>query len=318
MNLATLVEKLQGLSKLKNNWFAVAVVVEEFKKGNAGKANLSRLIKEACETSGFNQNTINRMLAVKAFFDTVSGEVEALEGVDPNNLSFPSMEVVKRMHQVDPNEGFRMLTNVIRGDITFRDLRDRYNSLISENSSKASIRQMSRREFLVFEDAVLERIPLESAILFGTNLKIEFSRKYDRRYPFSIDSVAWSVNSCGGTIGYYGFEYFYCYDQKNFRRYIDMFLKRILLNSHFFDEVWVIFPSDIGIKKIEAFTQILYLLDCPSIGVSVLPWGEDEYKNNNLRIIKRPVALPAMKRARKIDVEAYGELIECLISVEKH
>lgn len=315
MRLPELVESLQKLAKLKNNWYAVAEAVERIKHQCAGQVHILRQVKAACDESGFSQNTINRMLAVKGFFDTVAGKVKVLDGIDPNGLSFPSLEVVKRLHQVNPDEGLRALSEVATGSITFRELRDRYNRLIADNSSKASAHQLSKREGADFEEAALDRVCIESQLLFGEGKKIIFSKTSSLNLPFQIRFVAQEVGADGARSGLYGLEFFYSRSEENFKKRIESFLSRLLFNAGFFTATWVIFPSDMGEERIKTFIKILDLFGIHSIGVATIPWEGGKEAGGILNVVREVQSLSTDSPTAKL--KAFAELHQVLIASKK-
>ena len=288
MSLSKLVEELQQLAKLKNNWYAVAEAVERVKQQYAGQVHIPREVKAACDASGFSQNTINRMLAVKGFFDSAAGKVKALNDVDPNSLSFPSLEVVKRLHQINPDEGLRALSEVAKGSITFRKLRDRYNRRIADDASKASTYQLSKREGFEFEDAALNWFGRKIWDLFGQDARLVYAKVPAQYFPFPISAAAQDVGNPAINSVVYGIEYFYFRDEENYRRRIETFLQRLLLSYRFFPVTWVIFPSDMGTERINAFASILDLFSCSSVGIMMIPWRDGAEIPGDSVIIRRP------------------------------
>lgn len=305
-------EELQELAKLKNNWYSVAVAIEKIKAHVAGHQNISRRIKEACEATGYSPNTVNRMLAVKAFFDSVRDKVKGLDEVDPNTLSFPSLEVVKRLHQVNPEEGIGMLREVVKGGITFRDLRERYNKLISDDNSTASIHQISKRESLNFEEAALNAVRRASGQIFQVDFELPVNKTQLQHLPFVLDAVAQDINPSGSNSSLSGFEFFFFRADENVKRRFDLFINRLLFTANFFTAIWVVFPSDMGIKRMRAFLDIMDLLDCPSIGVAEIPWNGKFEKSYHIKVIRRPTKRPSAEISGKIDrfIELHHRLVQ--------
>lgn len=315
MSMPELVEELQTLAKLKNNWYAVAEAVQRVKQQHAGRAHIPREIKAACDASGFSQNTINRMLAVKGFFDSVAGKVKALGGVDPNSLSFPSLEVVKRLHQVNPEEGLSMLARVAKGDITFRTLRERYNRLITEDFGKASAHQISKREGADFEEAVLDRVGIETEMLFGVGKNMVFSVPTAMNLPFQVSFVAQEVSSDGACNDLYGIEVFYFRGEENFKKRMELFLQRLFYAANFFTAMWVVFPSDMGRERIKAFVKILDLSGYSSIGVATIPWEGGKEAGGSFNVVRQVKPLSTGSPTAKL--KAFTELHQLLTASKK-
>lgn len=294
MALSGLQEELQELSKLKNNWHSIADAIETYRWRHTGHKHVLRRVKETYEAAGFSQNTINRMLAAKAFFDSVKDGVDWLKGIDPNALSFPSLEIVKRLHQVNPDEGLEMLHKVAKGEITFRALREHYDKLIAKDSSKASAHQISKREGAEFESAALRWFSKEASSLFGAGGSVGFHTAAEMRLPLSISAIAERTNSDNSHNGLklYGLEFFYFRDEENYRKRIEPFLQRVLFNSKFFTSVWVALPSELGEKRVAAFIDILDLSNTPSIGVVAIQWREERGDRVPFKIHREPIDRP--------------------------
>lgn len=287
MNHSDLLAELEQLSKLKNNWYSVAAVFEKVKLRCAGQAESSRRIREACRASGFSLNTVNRMVAVRTFFDSVRDQVEELQGVDPNTLSFTSLELAKRLNTANPKEAIAMLSEVVKGRTTYRDLRERYNKIIASDTSRVSVHQASKREGLNFDDAALEAVQAASEKLLGGNNFRIIKVKYQA--PFSVNAVAYQMGFDDREHAPFGFDFFFIRAHENLRRRYESLLHRLLFYTHFFRAVWVVFPSAVGEDRVSDFSRILDLLGYPSIGVAILPWNDDKsVADGSLKIARQP------------------------------
>lgn len=288
MGLNEILEEMRALSKLKKNWYSVAKIMEKAKSCCAEQANLSRRLSDVYDVSGYSANTVNRMILVKAFYDSVSDTVKDLGGVDPNSLSFPSLEIVKRLYQVNPAEGIATLSAVAKGKITFRELRGIYNQNITEYGSRASVRQMARREMQEFEDAAFRAIKLSSDKLLNDKNKIEYKLVKNYKYPIRVNVVSNYIDDSSNH-WVYGFEFLYIRSHKSFRTTFDSLISRIKLNSSFFKALWVVMSSDIGRKCIKDFCGILDHFGSPTIGVAILPSKDGVFDVDALEILRRPV-----------------------------
>lgn len=290
MDTRGLLEDLRELSRLKDNWYSVAVKFEALKNHWSGMEHFKRRIMEACEASGYSLNTLNRMLSVRAFFDSVKDEVKELEGVDPNTLSFPSLEVVRRWYQVNQKEAIQALAKVAGGRITYRKLRERYDQSISKDAGKASVHQLTKRKGRGFKDTALEAIRSSCCDLFDMKNEMTIN-KVNYRPPFSIDVIALDSHS-ESQLFPVGFELFYLSARENPRRRLELLINDLLFKSYFFRAIWVVFPSSLGEERINAFSEMIGLLDRRSIGVAMLPWDENNAKDGevSLTVIRRPTS----------------------------
>lgn len=314
MILSELHAELQVLAKLKNNWYSVADAIETFKQYHAGHTHILRKVKEVYEANGFTQNAINRMLAVKSFYDASKDKVKELKGVDPNTLSFTSLEISKRLHQVNPGEGLVMLADVAKGEVTSRVLRERYDALIAADYSNASMQQISKREVAEFEEAALHHVSAAAELLFGGSKKITLHSPPEQQLPLTISAVAKADDSEIADISLYGLDFFYFRDQESFKKRIESFLHRLVFNASFFTATWVILPPGAGSDCENALSSILDLQDCPSIGIAKIPWRDSKKDLGRLKIIRRPKLADIAVASGKL--KTFSKLHKQLLSTE--
>ncbi|MBV5329816.1 MAG: hypothetical protein JZU65_19670 [Chlorobium sp.] len=295
--------ELQILGKLKNNWYSVAGVAEGII--NAGGELLPRRMRDAAEASGLSMNTLKRMLSVRAFLDSVKDQIPDIhQGMDPNKLSYPNLELVKRLYQVNQEQGISMLTEVVRGEITFRELRERYNQLVSENISGASSQQIARIEERDFAASALAAIKSAAHEIFsGLIITIDGPRQM----PLPIDAIAYEFSFEDTDLPYAGFEFINYREQANWKQILETLQYRTIFSSYFFKRYWVVFSENSGSACVTAFTKILIELGCPSIGIAVIPLDA-----GSLKIIHAPTGDPIQDWSGKI--ERYRKLREGLLN----
>lgn len=295
MSLQSLKDELERLSKLKDNWYSVAVAFEKYKEHCAGQAHLPRRMREACAACGYSLNTLARMIAVRSFFDSAKNQVKGLNTIDPNNLSFPSLEVVKRLHQVNPEAGIIMFSEVANGRITYRKLREHYNQVIQNNKSRASVQQISKRHIRKYKDAAFDAIISSTRVLFGNDENLIIN-KFSRIPPFSVDAIAFTAGTDLNAANF-GFHFFFFLGNENPIRRLELLLSDLIFKSYFFSGIWVIFPSTLGEIRIKAFSETLDLLDRNNIGIAILHWGDDKDTDKNfpLKILRRLTRLPTLE-----------------------
>lgn len=294
----SLLTELSQTKKQKDNWYLIALLVDRIKKGLDGPQQAAKRLKDASEVSGYSINTINRMLAVKVFFDSVMEEIPEIAGVDANTLSFPSLEVVKRLHQLDSKKGVSMFVDVAKGKVTFRELREYYNREIAGNPTVASAHQVARLEARDFEDAVLQAVRFSADILFEDVTNLSISTK--RSFPLSVDAVVYTQGSQNPIAG---LEFIFLRNQENYNFNLDVLLQRSLFSSGFFQRYWVIFASITGKERINRFCRIIDELDRVSIGVAVVAWEVGGIKTTeHLQIIRMPTGDPYPDWRNRLDI----------------
>ncbi|MBJ6798817.1 hypothetical protein [Geomonas propionica] len=291
MSYQDLFDELRALQKLKNNWYSVAGIVKGVKEAAVRTAHPARRLRDASEASGYSPNTLNRMIVVRDFFDAVKDLLPELSGIDPNFLPFTTLEVVKRLHQVDPEQGIQMLLEVVAGRMTIRKLREKYEFTVADKTDVASAHQIARFEVKDFEAAALTALQASASKLFEE--PFDLSQKPLRFPPISVVGYRSRTNSFTPVLG---FDFFLTRipDQSV---NLDRLLQRVLSYSGFFTRYWVIFASNVGEQRIRDFCMIMRELNRLSVGVATLPWGDERTRLSDgaedLEILLNPMGDPA-------------------------
>lgn len=264
-----LLTKLTDVKKTQNNWYLIASVIDRIKKIDPGPPQPAKRLKDASDASGCSLNSIWRMLAVKEFIDAIRQESGVLEGVDVNTLSFQSLEVVKRLYQIDAAEGEKKLLAVAERQITFRALKAFYTRVVEEHADIASEYQLAKIELRGFLGAAYKAVTAEAdkLIVGGGNFKFE----KPRGYQLPADLIGYRKYSYQGPV--IAFEFVMLRDPENPRQILETTLHRILFTSSFVDRFWVVFASNTGTERVRYFSRALDMLERTSIGIAILPWG---------------------------------------------
>jgi len=306
MNYQGLFDELRALQTLKNNWYSVAGIVRRIKEAAAHSAHPARRLREASEACGYSPNTLNRIIVVKDFFDAVKECLPEMRGIDPNFLPFTTLEVVKRLHQVDPGQGIQMLLEVVAGRMTIRKLRKKYDSTVADKTDVASAHQIARFEVRDFEDAAFTAVQASASKLFEK--PFDLSLKPLRFPPISLAGYRSKANKPA-----LGFDFFLTRISDQSVN-LDRLLQRTLAYSGFFIRYWVVFASNVGEQRISDFCIIMKELDRSSVGVAVLPWGEERAGSSDgvkdLRILLDPTGDPSPDWRQKMF--AVGDLRGCM------
>jgi len=294
MGFRDLFAELQNLTKLKNNWYSVASLTEKLKIRSVENSYPARRVIEAADVTKYSVNTLNRMISVKAFIDLIIDKVPHLKGVDLNTLSFPSLEVVKRLHQVDPDEGIKMLIMVVEGEITYRDLRKHYNNKMTETGSYTA-GQMARIEDRLFEEVALEYMEDNSSNLFETNVSLRFkvpSQSYIADVivePKTLTNEPLNIGIIFVTLSH----------QKRPDK-LRLLIERSLSYGNFFDKYWIVFPSNSNIKILNSYIELLDLFGKTSYVVALIPW--EGHDSSNPKIMRSASGNPYPDLRGKEDI----------------
>lgn len=281
MGQRELLDELKNLGSKSDRWFSIATICEKLKTRTADNTMPARRIRDASEVVKYSTNTLNRMVSVKGFVDSVSEKTPWLKQIDLNDVSFPSLEVVKRLYQKSPEDGIAMLNRVLKGEIKYRDLQKYYDETMTEKGGY-SIGQISRRESQRFEDTALRDIQDESTLLFGKEVD---NLIFETPHRTHLADVIVSLKTTD-TSAQYGIIFFKLNTTK--QNVFKSFIEASLTYGNFFHQYWIIFPSNCDWQIVTRYLEILKIFNKTSYGVATIPWGEDssEMHQRGLQVIR--------------------------------
>lgn len=300
---------LSTARKLKKNWYLVAFLTESLKGNDIGPKQQAERMKDAADASGYSINTLNRMLGVKLFFELVKERDPHVVDIDPNTVSFPSLEVVKRWHQLDPDKAIIILNEVISGRITYRKLREKYNMSVVNNAGDASAHQVARLKAKGFEEAALDCVKHSLNQLFVDQT---INMQSPEWYPIAIDALFYRMDLKEPIAA---LELVHIRDEFTARNNFVGLMHRLIFHAAFFDRYWIVFASTIGEDRIKCFCRLLDELDRASIGVVIMPWGDEvniSTGSRHLKIERRPTGNPIPDWRSKLF--QYGKIKRILAS----
>ena len=278
-----LLNEIKRLSKLKNNWYSLASISEQYLMLE-GEDRTCHQISDVALKCGLHPNTLNRMISVRTFFDSVKNSIQNFDqSTDLNDLSYPNLELVKRLYRTNQEQGISMLNEVVKGKITFRELRAIYNKLIADNINNASSQQIAKIQGNSFKSSALSSIKAAKNDLFsGQNITIESPQSRS----LIIDAVAYELTPSGKYFDYAGFEFISYREQANWNTVLDTLLYKSVFYSNFFKRFWIVFSENTGEECSASFSKILRQLGCPSIGIAML------LETGQLKIVHSPTGDP--------------------------
>ena len=292
MDLQDQINELKKLSKIKNSWYSVAGIAIMIAEAGG---DVPRRLRDACDASGFSVSTLKRMMSVRDFADSMKGKNADLQQVsDLNSLSYPNLELAKRLYQVNQEKGLNLLADVLKGENTFRELLAKYNQLVSENIGAASSQQIARFEEREFGVIALAAVKKAVNDICG-NLFITIETP--QNMPLPVDAVGYGEYDHNRSHPFAGFVFINYREQVNWKQILDSLQHRAIFSSYFFKCFWVIFSENTGQECITAFTNILIELRCESMGVAKIPLN-----GNSLEIVHRISGDPFADWSNKLDV----------------
>lgn len=304
MSYRNVLSELSKFSDMKSNWYTLGVILDDLKTAPDGPPSAARRIKEAAELCGLSPNTLSRTLLLRKFFDTVKGDLPELAGVDANKLTYASIEILMRLHRINPDEALEGLREVVKGRTTFRKLRERYENTLRQNVESASPHQIALIDARSFQAAALQAAQNNSHDLFGKQLDI----RPIKNFPVKVDAIGFEegANEYGGV--YSAFEFLTLIGSGDQKLIPKRWLSELLINAGFFSRFWVVVSSTIGDERIHSLCTLLGVMGYPSVGVAILQWDENNslVLHDKLRIVHYPVGDP--RPDWRENTQRYGEL----------
>ena len=238
--------RLKSLSRLKNNWYSVASVVDDVIVANGwatGQVATGEWLSKAAEAVGVTENTITRMLAVREFLDAISGPEGPKQWGDPDQFPISALEILKRIHAVDADEALVLLDRVLRGELTLRQLNELHEEIITrKGEGRSSNRALTKRAQTAFFKSALEAL-VADLHQFGCPPDYAL-REPPPRYPFfdKVSMVAFDPGDILGTI--VGFDIYFAERAKGPQlRRMPGLLPYTAYISSFFKRYVLVFPS---------------------------------------------------------------------------
>lgn len=128
-------QELVALRSRKHRWHSVAEVIArtiESRGWSAGQPALKAWLAQAAEASGLSLNTLGRLQAVRGFLNTLARESGTKMRGDPDTYPMSSLEVLKRIHAINPALARDLLGATLNGALTLRALRERHDTLAED------------------------------------------------------------------------------------------------------------------------------------------------------------------------------------------
>jgi len=171
-----------------------------------------------------------------------------------------------------------MLSMVVKGKITYRDLRKHYDEIMTEMGSY-STGQLARRENRKFEEVALEYMKERSRTLFETNISLRF------KVPLQsyIADVIVEPKTLTNELLNIGIIFETLSHQKGPDK-LRSFIERSLSYGNFFDKYWIVFPSNADTNIVNSYIELLDFFGKTSYVVVQIPWEEQD--SSELQIMR--------------------------------
>ena len=279
--------RLSELARLKNNWYSVAKTVDDAIKSHGwtpGQAAVTEWVGEAARVVGLTPNTIGRMLAVRDFYDTLAGSPGAKPQGDPDSLPFTSLEILKRIHGVNPDVARNLLDAAMSGKLSSRRLRERYDAVVQESgSSKSWGRELTNRAGNAFEGLVLLRAALDPTE-FGCPRGVRVYQTAGSRAHFlPITAVAVDPLRPGAVIGIDAF-FVEPRNVEAFLRRHNILVHRMAYAAGFFDIYIAVFPSTLQLERLVQLSEILIATKHENVSIALID-GDQAANRAKVRLV---------------------------------
>jgi predicted RNA methylase len=301
---------IKGEPGSKPSWLLVAKTAEEIRRSGKWSPDYTsptEWLEAVADASGHTVNTIRRFIASLKFLEGRDKKTRA-EVLDPfsgtGKLAMASVELIKRIHDISPTQADKVLQQHIKDELTVREIREFYDSMIhhvqpqtmmivtsppffskerwpSPDAGKLGLRR-AHQDKRVLTDIVRKEI----SVLSDTNAAKVFSDRYEFDFV-SPDIVAvgqedFSVSFVDG------------FEMKKLGSRVPpgafkKAIAEIVFSATFFRRYWVILEG--FDNAAESITSALDKLEAASVGVALV-----DLDRKSIRIHRKPTALPQPDR----------------------
>jgi hypothetical protein len=294
--------KLKLLNQTSWNWYSIGKLVTETIETNSWKPGQTALVEwmsRASEASGLSLNTIGRMLSVYEFINNVAPSEANEEKAE--RYPFSSLEILQRIHAIEPSQTASLLISIVNKEISMRDLRLKLEMLQSEQPKASSLRRStSIRNNIEFEKFALLTLQ-KSLSEFHCPEHYEFAVLSNRRikeaHEINIippDALAWDRDSIDKTST--GFNIYNVGNEKlNLLVHKFRLIAECCYMSSFLSKLFLVLPAsadrNVSQDIADTFTRSQRL----NIGVVLLrPFKErspiEDSNTDNFIFLSRPLA----------------------------
>lgn len=263
------------------HWFEIGSRLAWHRKQADGKKTWAATLKDAAASSGYSVGMLRRFAGTAAFLKTFP--IRSRPAAAIVERSFAAIEVIERIHGLDPELGSKLLTGLETGSSSVNDLRKSLSELKQgrvrrpDRSRGAPIAASGRRVSLpgppsaygpTRNDRERETMSRLRELLPDLCGKVFAFAKPEGSAPPGLrcDAIAWTDRAFATGDG---FEFAYG-GRGNNRATLSDLVARITVASTLFRRYYVAFSQDSLPEQVEAVVESLALLDARSVGVVFL------------------------------------------------
>lgn len=283
------------LYKTNGNWYLVAKLITltiSTNRWKPGQTALSEWMSSASKVTGFSLNTLGRMISVYEFINQIAPP-KAIED-NPGSYPFSSLEILKRIHVIEPSRTSILLAKINNKEISMRDLRKELESLQSEQPKGDTNRRFTfMRKSSEFKKLALTRIEKSLSEFNFTEdcVYAVFSKKKldreDNGFIPTPDAFAFNPDSINKSIT--GFDITYIGHEKNQLMHIkpNLILKCCYMSS-FYSKMYLVLPDTVDLKSAQNIADTFFCTKRFNIGVVLLKSAESQDIGSNFVFLYQP------------------------------
>lgn len=262
---------------------------------NAGYGSASEVISRFAAARKTTANTVRRQLAASNFLKSILAPDKFQLVVDSNAPPpFNTLEVLKKLHAIDPQLGQALLPKALARTVTFSQITEKYQAALANTPHSEKQFSIRRHASIEFEKKVLEALVVSSTPLYPSvsNAKITSLQRSVPGFVFALPDAMATFDD-GEIKRYDGIEIRMPKDGA--RHQVWQTLERLQLMSSFFTHTWLILPFPV-LPDQAAFTDTLLkakaTLGMPSVGIATAAIGE----SIDFKVVVAPNGLPEIDR----------------------
>lgn len=305
---------ITGAPGSKPDWQLVANTVERVRESGAWQGTYpspTEWLDAAAEASKYTTNTIRRFIAAWKFLEKLRSKEKNKKSLlvkSTSDLAIGTVELIKRMHDISPEEAQVALSEHLEKKLSFRDAKKRYDNMFPTidpfAGSGAYVSAGDMRPHFLQLDA--GKIGSRRAHAAGRGLTELISSSIEklsgpgstrvRTIGFKFDYASPDAIASGrsGAVPFVdGFSYRRLPSTAS-KAALIKFIGEIAFASTFFRRYWII--ADGRRDEAEAFANSLNELEIKSIGIALIDAGEKD----RLALIRTPSAPPIPDRTESV------------------
>jgi hypothetical protein len=270
---ATKALKLVENYKVKGGrWHELAGIIHDVCKNETWRSTYntnSEWLDAVSKSSGFHSTVIRRMLRAKEFLERMLTEESNTLKIG-EEIPLASLEILERLHSINPGISKRFLGKVLCGEMTYREVQKEYDTLVFAQTEKKGRTRMGPRLSKEFHYRAIKAIQKNRRIMSG-NIAIDLY-PLPKDMPYALDTDAITILNNNGKKGFDGFIIHYLSfdsDAVDIEE-LNFLVKNVAFNSNFFRRLWIILPDKNDKLFLNMLLDKLKCLELNNVAIALL------------------------------------------------